>query len=878
MGAAELEGDVLGLLDGVFALRSAKHNIDGTGNFPEGILAHATGGTGRAAQAEAAGLEGAAGFARNRIPVGGDIGTIEGDLSGFPCEVGVASAEVDEDQVVIGAAAGELVAALKEGLGEGLGIGLNLLLVSLEGRLHGLGEANGLGGDDVHERAALTPGEDRAVEGLFVLLLGKDEAAARTAEGLVRGRGNKVAMRDRVGVEPGGNEPGDVGDVGEDVGVHAAGDLRHPLEINFPRVGRGTDGDHLRLFAFGLLGQAIVIDMAGFGVHPVVDDIIQFPGEIHRGAMREVPAIGEVHGEDLVARCEDGGVDPEVCLAARVWLNVGVLRPEELLGALDREGFGLVDKFATSIVTLPGISFGIFIGEDGSGGFDHCREGEVLRGNEFDVRFLALALAFDRGIELRIQFSEGRCVEEGFSRRVCGHDRPLNVGRVPRGVNAGFTGIGADPFSGGGRRIGLKPRDPLFDRVSGLTLHRRTFWVPFLPLMPMPKRSRLRFPCFLLALLACAAGLGAQELGTPVRFERPPPPPKKNEFGISARYLLAPDVSVSGLGAVGYRDDENIEETNLVTEVERRTRYDDGSLHQDYERRVIIAPDGMGDVPTTDSSTAAFIFKRGDQYESHDGGEVRFHRYASAPADATFAHEAGASSSLGWELRYRRFLDQRGRLAFMVGVGFNGFDTNFNESLPADLKIKEYVHKLAHGSISDPKDDYSGNRVRGESPTLEWTPVDPNPSEEPRPGEATVDADVRFRSTVVSLRMGPTYDLHLFDRFSLNLGAGLSAIAYSSRFAVRETLNMNSNSEKSTDDLVIRNPVREQTITSEQDYMYGGYVDVGASYQLNNRMRVFSSVQYQGATGNYSHENQDRTIEVDFDTQIYVNAGLGIRF
>ena len=77
-------------------------------------------------------------------------------------------------------------------------------------------EARRLRGDHVAQRAALHAREDRAVERLRVLLPAEDEARARPGERLVRRRGDEVAVRDRVRVQPGRDEPGEVRHVAEE--------------------------------------------------------------------------------------------------------------------------------------------------------------------------------------------------------------------------------------------------------------------------------------------------------------------------------------------------------------------------------------------------------------------------------------------------------------------------------------------------------------------------------------------------------------------------------------------------------------------------------------------------------------------------------------
>jgi hypothetical protein len=61
-----------------------------------------------------------------------------------------------------------------------------------------------------------------------------------------------------------------------------------------------------------------------------------------------------------------------------------------LLGAVDSQLLDFVRVFATAVVTLAGISFRIFVGEDGAHSFQYRFGNEVFRGDQFETGGLAL--------------------------------------------------------------------------------------------------------------------------------------------------------------------------------------------------------------------------------------------------------------------------------------------------------------------------------------------------------------------------------------------------------------------------------------------------------------------------------------------------------
>ncbi|MNW00662.1 hypothetical protein D3C71_1961870 [compost metagenome] len=75
---------------------------------------------------------------------------------------------------------------------------------------------------------------------------------------------------------------------------------------------------------------------------------------------------------------QQGQINRRVGLAAGVRLDVGIVGAEQLLGALDGQGFDLVDVLATAVVTLARITFGVFVGQAAALGFHDALAGVVL--------------------------------------------------------------------------------------------------------------------------------------------------------------------------------------------------------------------------------------------------------------------------------------------------------------------------------------------------------------------------------------------------------------------------------------------------------------------------------------------------------------------
>ncbi|MNM49766.1 hypothetical protein D3C81_607770 [compost metagenome] len=187
-----------------------------------------------------------------------------------------------------------------------------------------------------------------------------------------------------------------MGHVDEQVGTDLVGDLTEAWEIEGFRVGREPGDDHLR---FALHRQAldfVVIDQARLGVDAVLHGVVQLARGRHLGAVGQVPAVGQAHAQNGVAGLQQGQVHGAVGRGAGVWLDVGVIGAEQLLGAVDGQLLDFIHMLATAVVALARVAFGVFVGQAAALGLHDALAGVVLRGDQLDVIFLALFFGIHR--------------------------------------------------------------------------------------------------------------------------------------------------------------------------------------------------------------------------------------------------------------------------------------------------------------------------------------------------------------------------------------------------------------------------------------------------------------------------------------------------
>ena len=262
------------------------------------------------------------------------------DLAG---QLGVERLQVDDHQVVVGAARDEAEPLPHQRLGERRRVRHDLVRVLLERRVRRLAERDGLAGDHVLERAALPSREHGLVDRRAVLRLAHDAPAARTAQRLVRGERDDVGVRHRVRVGAADDQPGDVRGVEQEQRSDFVGDRPERLRIDPTGVRRGSGDDHLRVVLEGEVADLVHVDALVAGRHLVGDEPVEQPAGIDRRAVREVAAVVEAQAEHGVARLEQRLVGAHVGVGAGVRLHVGVLGVEQRLDAIDGERLDLVD-------------------------------------------------------------------------------------------------------------------------------------------------------------------------------------------------------------------------------------------------------------------------------------------------------------------------------------------------------------------------------------------------------------------------------------------------------------------------------------------------------------------------------------------------------
>ena len=223
----------------------------------------------------------------------------------------------------------------------------------------------------------------------MLLVVREDEAAARAAQGLVARRRHDVGVRHGARVRARGHKAGDVRHVHHEVRVHFSGDGGHALEVDDARVRARAAHDELGAHLLGDALHLVVVDGLRLGIHAVAGEIVVAPREVHRRAVREVPALVQAHAQHGVAQLEQCRVRAEVGVRAAVGLHVREACAEKLAGAFACQVFHEVHLLAAAVVALARVAFGVFVREHAAHRLHDRRRREVFRRDEFDAVPLA---------------------------------------------------------------------------------------------------------------------------------------------------------------------------------------------------------------------------------------------------------------------------------------------------------------------------------------------------------------------------------------------------------------------------------------------------------------------------------------------------------
>ena len=210
--------------------------------------------------------------------------------------------------MVVGAAGYNPKACILELGSKNLCILDDLSLILLEFRLERFIEACCLRCDSVHQRAALSAGEDALIDSLCKLLFAENDTAAGTAKGLMGGAGNDISIGNGVHVKACSDKTCDMSHIYHEQRTDLMSDVCNNIKANSTGICTCAGNDELGAALMCDTAELVVIDLLIGLAYTVRNDVEILTAHIDRAAVSEVAAVAEVHAQDGVAGVEKSKV------------------------------------------------------------------------------------------------------------------------------------------------------------------------------------------------------------------------------------------------------------------------------------------------------------------------------------------------------------------------------------------------------------------------------------------------------------------------------------------------------------------------------------------------------------------------------------------
>jgi hypothetical protein len=233
---------------------------------------------------------------------------------------------------------------------------------------------------------------------------------------------------------------------------------------------------------------------------------------------------------------------------------------------------------------------------------------------------------------------------------------------------------------------------------------------------------------------------------------------------------------------------------------------------------------------------------------------------ASGPARAVVRQED--DPQLGFELSYGRRLGQAGRMKWGLetAFGFTDLSIRNNQTLVGAATILSDAYPL--GGIIPPLPPYSGS-FNGPGPLIGDSP---GRTLQSAPSGALIIGQRKLQANLYTLRLGPYIEVPIWKRLGAEFGGGLSLGGVNSEFSFSENVslrNIGSVSRVGRD--------------SRGDFLIGGYVGGQLIYEVNDRLDVFSGIQFQHL-GSFKQHAAGKQAELDLGQSIFLTVGLRFAF
>jgi hypothetical protein len=215
--------------------------------------------------------------------------------------------------------------------------------------------------------------------------------------------------------------------------------------------------------------------------------------------------------------------------------------------------------------------------------------------------------------------------------------------------------------------------------------------------------------------------------------------------------------------------------------------------------------------------------------------------------------------SLGFDFNYVRDIahPKWGQWGVKIAVGYTYVDVR--DQNPMSANVETITDKYPLNGVVPPVAPYSGS-FSGPGPVIGSRPISRSTSVVPN--GAVITGDHNVDASLFDLRLGPSFNIPLCNRFSLQAGGGLAVGLVYSHFTFTE------NSAAA--------PAASGSNT-RTGFVPGAYAEAGLAYRIRRSTSLFMGAQFQ-YLGDFQQSANGRSAQLEFGQTVFYELGLQWHF
>jgi hypothetical protein len=237
------------------------------------------------------------------------------------------------------------------------------------------------------------------------------------------------------------------------------------------------------------------------------------------------------------------------------------------------------------------------------------------------------------------------------------------------------------------------------------------------------------------------------------------------------------------------------------------------------------------------------------------GGDVLMHATGSEGGSEEHSSD---DPNPGFDFNYVRDIGHCswGQWGIKIASGYTRLQVRDND--PMNVKLETLTDTYALNGVIPPQAPYTGS-FSGPGPVLGSEPI----SRSLGTTEGIVSGSHNLDAALIDLRLGPSVNIPLFNRFSVQGGGGLAVGLVDSHFTFNENSGPGSASVSGGN--------------NRTGFVAGAYAEAGFAYRICHSTSIFTGAQFE-YLGDFSQNVDGRTAQLKLGQNIFYELGVQWQF